>query len=211
MARQAIPPSPPDTEGLRLHQALSQPNATASWDFARAYLPHLTAWLQTRNRDSADLCEEAATETVYGLLNNPGQYDPGKGKSLLNYLRLAARRDLSNLLRGEARHRHEPFDENCVELRPVSGKRVGTDDSPLQVLCDREDEQERQSFLAKLRGSLTAEERTVLDLMLSGQRDTRVFAEGLGITHAPVDEQESRVKRIKDRLKTRIKRMRDRP
>jgi DNA-directed RNA polymerase specialized sigma24 family protein len=212
MAPQAIPPPPPHTEGLRLHQALSSPDATASWDFARAYLPHLTAWLQVRSRpDSADLCEEAAIETVYGLLNNPGQYNPEKGMNLLNYLRLAARRDLFNLLRSEARHRHEPLDENGVELRPVSGKRGRMDDSPLQILCDRVDEQERQSFLADLRGSLNDEERTVLDLLLSGERQTRGFAEGLGMSSTPVDEQELQVKRIKDRIKARIKRMRDRP
>ena len=58
-----IPPAPAHAEGLRLHQALGSPSATATWDFARAYLAHLTAWLQATNpRAPADLCEEAAVE-----------------------------------------------------------------------------------------------------------------------------------------------------
>jgi DNA-directed RNA polymerase specialized sigma24 family protein len=210
MAPQVIPPPPADAEGLRLLQALSSSDPSATWDFARAYTDHLAAWLRARNSTGvADLCEDAAAETVASVLRNPAQFDPGMGMSLLNYLHLSAQRDLLNLLRGEARHAHEPLDENCVELGSATGNYQGKDDDPLQVLCDREDEQERRAFFKQLRGSLTEADQRVLDLMLSGERANAAFADALGVTLLPVEEQEVEVKRAKDRIKARGKRMRE--
>ena len=207
-----VPPAPAHAEGLRLHQALGSPAATATWDFARAYFPHLTAWLRAMDpRAPADLCEEAVVETIYSLLSNPDQFNPTKGKTLLNFLRLSARCDLLNLLRREARHRHENLDENSVAFASSAGKFIGKDKGPLQTLCDGEDEQERQRLLEKLYASLTATERVVLDLMLSGVSANEVFVRAMEIPHLPLEEQKRQVKRVKDRLHKRIQRMKDRP
>jgi DNA-directed RNA polymerase specialized sigma24 family protein len=210
MAPQVIPLPPADADGLRFHRALSASDPSATWDFARAYTDHLAAWLRARNSAAvADLCEDAAVETVASVLCNPEQFDPGKGMSLLNYLHRSAQCDLLNLLRGEARHAHEALDENCVEFGSTAGNCQGKEDDPLQILCDREDDQERRAFFQELRGSLAEADQSVLDLMLSGERGHAAFADALGVTLLPVEEQEVEVKRAKDRIKARGKRMRE--
>lgn len=207
-----IPPAPADAEGLRLHQALSLPVATAPYDFARFYLPHLTAWLQTTNpRACADLCEEAAVETIYSLLHAPARFDPSKGKALLSFLRMSARCDLRNLLRRETRHQHEPLDENSVAFASSAGKYSGKVKGPLQLLCELEDEQERQQLLEKVRAISNQTEQAVLDLMVAGIRNTDVYAEVLAIAHLLPRERRKQVKRVKDRINKRIERLRDKP
>jgi hypothetical protein len=65
MGSPVVPAPPCDAEGLRLYLALSETDRGAALDFARAYLPHLRAWLQARNPHvSPDLCEDAAVETL---------------------------------------------------------------------------------------------------------------------------------------------------
>ena len=197
MAAPSIPP--PEAEGLRLHGLLFTTDATAPWDFARAYLPHLAAWLRATNRVSADLCEAAAAEAVYSILSKPDRFDPTKGASLIAFLRMAATRDLQNLLRREERHAHEPLDENSVELHGADGKYEGTDD------------EERQAFLSRLRASLSEPDQNVLDLMLAGERKNEAFAKVVGVAHLPRKERDAEVKRAKDRIKARAKRMKDEP
>jgi DNA-directed RNA polymerase specialized sigma24 family protein len=211
MAPQVIPPPPADADGLRLHRALSTPDPLATFDFARAYMDHLSAWLRANNSPAAaSLCEDAASEAVFSILHNPEQFDPAKGTSLLTFLRNAAQRDLLNLLRRESRHAHEPLDENRVELIPFAGNHDGKDDDPLEILCDLEDEQERRAFFQELRGKLSEKDRRVLNLMLNGERRIALFAEALEVTHLAVEVQEVEVKQAKDRIKARGKRMKER-
>lgn len=202
-------PFPSEEEGQLLYQALLLRSlATATYDFASAYLPALNAWLQARNpRLSPDLCDEAAVEAVYNFLKAPEQFDPNRGIPLAAFLRLAARRDLLNLLKREKRHAHQALDDKVVELRVVVGNHSG-EKGPLLALCDREDEQERLAILAGVRSMLTEPEQRVLDLMLEGERDTPLFAAALGLAHLSAEEQEIEVKRVKDRIKARIKRWR---
>ena len=211
MAAPPFPPPPPDARGLQLHGSLLTSDAAAPWAFAHAYLDHLAAWLHCLHPAAADLCEEAAVETVYGLLADPLRFDPQGGKSLLNYLRMAARCDLLNLFRREARHAHETLDENSVELHAVAGKYQGRDDDPLQALCDLEDEAARQDFLRGWRGSLGGPDQAVFDLMRAGERKNEAFAAALGVGGLPPEEQEAEVKRAKDRIKARGKRLKENP
>ncbi len=57
-----------------------------------------------------------------------------------------------------------------------------------------------------LRAKLSLEERRVMDLMLDGERKTRVYAEALGLSGLPAAEQKREIKRVKDRLKKRLER-----
>jgi hypothetical protein len=206
MGSRAIPPQPPDAEGLRLYQTLLQPLPTASADFARAYLPHLATWLSVKNPQvSADLCEEAAVEAVYSLLRQPQCYSPTKGQTLIAYLRRSARCDLLNVLERERRHAHQPLEEN-VELTRA-GRKEGRE--PWQILCEREDGDARERLLQAVRSTLAEPERQALALLLAGERRTAAFADALGLQGLPAAEQEAAVKRAKDRIKKRIERWRD--
>jgi hypothetical protein len=57
--------------------------------------------------------------------------------------------------------------------------------------------------------TLSAEDRAVVELMGEGVRETAAYAEVLGITHLPADQQRVTVKRVKDRLTRQLERMRE--
>jgi hypothetical protein len=68
-----------------------------------------------------------------------------------------------------------------------------------------------ETILAFVREGLTEAELQALDLILEGERKTAVFAQVLRLNHLAKDLQEAEVKKVKDKLKSRIKRGRDTP
>jgi RNA polymerase sigma factor (sigma-70 family) len=199
-------PFPSPEEGLRLHLLLCADDPLASAEVCRAYVVPLCAWLG-RFFPATDphLIQDAVHHAVVRYIQQPTAYDPARA-DLGAYLRMAARRDLFNLFRREKRHRHQRLPESDVELGEESGNILGRDEEP-SFLLEREEETARQEALLKsVRESLTPAEGRVLDLLLAGERDTRVFAEALGVDGLPAEEQAREVKRAKDRLKKRLER-----
>lgn len=136
----------------------------------------------------------AAGDAVLALLRRPGTFDPARGP-LPGFLRLAARRDLVNLLDKEKRHHRGRIPWEAVELSHP----------------DRNEVEESVSLadfpgLREAIDSLPDDDRRVLDLILDGERDTAVFAAVLGLSDRPADVQFDEVKRAKDRVKARLKR-----
>jgi RNA polymerase sigma-70 factor (ECF subfamily) len=137
--------------------------------------------------------QSAAEDAVFDFVRHPEAYDPTK-LSLLSYLRMAARRDLENAERKEARHRSRRAPLEAVELRPPGGN-------------DGQNEVE-------LPGGLTAAElmrrlhqritdpadRKALALMIDGVRETAPYARIWGIEGLPIEQQRREVKKNKDRL-----------
>ena len=68
--------------------------------------------------------------------------------------------------------------------------------------------QANETILASVRIGLTAEELAGLDLYLTGETETKAFAAALNLGPLPDGEDESVVKRFKDKIKARIKRAR---
>lgn len=163
--------------------------------FAEAVLPPLEADLarqfpRTYPHDITD----AADWAVAAFLRNPTSFDPARGR-LPAFLRLAARRDLLNLLDAEKRRRRGRIPWEGVELTQPAGN----DPEEAECLAD----------LPAMRAAvevLSDSDRRVLDLMLDGERETAVFAAVLGLADRPAAEQADEVKRVKDRIKARLKR-----
>src|SRR5712692_10548250 len=123
-------PLPESKELLQLHQRLIDSDPTAPADLAVTALPPLVLWLRDHNRDiDPDLSNEAAEEAVLSLIRNPGSYRP-EVLDLLAYLRMAAQRDLQNLLHRERKHHEQRCSWDCVELTSDAGKYLGRDDDP---------------------------------------------------------------------------------
>lgn len=165
--------------------------------FAALVLPPIEADLARqfgRLRPHPDDVTTAADWAVAAFLRNPTAYDPARGP-LPAFLRLAARRDLINLLKGEERRRRGRIPWDGVELTHPAGN--GTEEG--ESLADHPE------LLAAVEG-LDEADRAVLELMLDGERDTAAFAAALGLTDLPPDEQFEMVKRAKDRVKARLKR-----
>lgn len=166
---------------------------TSAGVFAESILGPLTIDLGRRfPRAHPDDITTAADDAVLAVLRNPGAFDPTRGP-LAGFLRLIARRDLSNLLDKETRHRRGRIPWAAVELA-------------VPARNDRDEDAPDWSGLESALDGLSAEDRSVFELMRDGERDTTMFAAALGITDLPTDERTAIVKRAKDRVKARLKR-----
>lgn len=195
-------------EALLLHRRLLERDPVAPADFAAAFLKPLTAWLQkTNSRVDLMACEEAAGEAIVRFLNNLTKYDPQR-LEVQAFLRMAAQRDLQNLLRKERRHQRNRRDWNVVEQMPGDGKYLGRDHDP-SLRLQIEEARQRQAPPDAVWQHLTDEEQRVWEQMQQGERHHSVYAVIIGVTHLPVAQQRREVKRVKDRLKKRMQRVGD--
>lgn len=180
-----------------LHQAVLAGDPTASARAFEALLGPLVARLEFKwpILDRRDI-EEQAADALISYVTNPQRYDPRRA-GLLTYLVLDADGDLKNAYRSPRRQREQLADD--VEDQP-SPRNQTTDD---EVFSDDD-----RLFFAKLRSAFPEEvDRQVIYLLLENERATSAYAEVLGITHLPSEEQRLEVKRVKDRIKKKLGRL----
>jgi RNA polymerase sigma-70 factor (ECF subfamily) len=171
------------------------------------YLPpmlvHLRAYIDRGNLYlvDPDLIEEAAYRALMSYQRRPGQYDPERGKSLLGYLRMSALGDLKNL----RRQKNPPGGLRVVGIDDEAWNRQVADDGDLEDDVVEEEAQTRwrDRIYAVARSD---EDRTILGLMIRGERRTETYAQALGLTHRSIKDQESYVYKAKERLTRRLKR-----
>jgi RNA polymerase sigma factor (sigma-70 family) len=197
---------PPPEEGLRLHLRLCAFEADAPADACRAYWAPLLGFLAaTFPNVDPDARETAAEDALVTYFKKPSAYDPERG-DLATYLRVAARGDLWNHLRAEQRHHRGRVAWSVVELDEEAGNVSGREDGPPDQLERAEEAEGCRARLQALRERCTPPEQRVLELLLAGEREHRLFAEALGVTERAPAEQVKEVKRVKDRLKKRLER-----
>lgn len=183
--------APSPVVGLALYLRLREGDPTAPSDLVAAYVDHLYSFLVQRHRHcDPHLCQEAAHDALLDLIRNPMHFNPARGE-LGAFLRMAAQRDLFNRLRRESKHHHEMLPDP-VELATPAGN-------------DPERAEDDPALAAAIR-AFTAEERTVWELMIAGERDTATFACALGRGDWPTAEQRALVYPIKDRIVQRLRR-----
>lgn len=102
-------------------------------------------------------------------------------------------------LKGSARNVFtEPAQHQSVEEEALD--RVDPYDLPAEILA----------MIREHAASFSTEERAVIELMGEGVRESAAYADVLGISHLPLEEQRAAVKREKDRLSRRLERLRER-
>lgn len=198
--------SPPDPNGSSLHNRLLTADLTASAEIAETYLLGLVHYLQGKYPNLSDphLAETAAIDAMISYLRKPRQYDPSR-VSLEQFLRLAARADLLNLINQQRRKERGPKKLEVVELDAPGSEYTIEDESMLSV-------EEHALILASPLPQRLIEllpdsrDLEVVLLMMSDVRSTEEYAEALEIEHLPHDEQAAVVKRNKDRLKKWLQR-----
>lgn len=199
-----------DTLGYALHQLLLEGDVTAPARIAEAFMPPVLARLRTRysRLPDPDLVDTAVEDAFVNYLSHPQQYDPDKG-SLVAYLRMAANGDLLNLLK---RTRKEVDHLS-------SGRVVELDDQNAEHEVDIADDFNLEGFILDQNSPVwdwlpglvpDPLDQELLFLMLEGVRETEAYAQVLGLTGHPVEEQAAQVKRRKDRLKKKLQRNIDR-
>lgn len=169
--------------------------------FCERYLPLLLGdrrWVRGATHDEHAL-EEAVHDALFDFVRRPETYNPALSP-ILSYLRRAARGDLLNAIRREQRHAKRRAPLEAVELHPPAGNEH-------QEPPERPDGVSHE-LLWRLREQLPEpRDREALGLIVDGERKTAVFARLYGLMDLPPAEQRRAVKRHKDRVKQRARRL----
>lgn len=193
----------------QIHLRLLNRDPVAPEELARLYLPLVQKRVRARARahgvNDEDLVSDATADAVLGYIKNPSQFNPALA-SLLFFLTFSAERDLINLLRRHRRVREAEILSTDVELRADEGNRKEESafvlPNPEKQIIARIDVGRR---VASLNEKMSVQDRSLLQLLKTGERRTESFATILGITHMPIDKQRLEVKRHKDRLKKLVR------
>lgn len=204
-----MPTSRPTTEAINgVYRRLLAGEADAPYDLVEVLLEPLVAALRRKFPSLPDpnLTIDAATDSLFRLIQNPQRFDPERG-TLWNYLVMDAVGDLRNAWQKEQRRwrREQPLDRVAFDLPDGKSDVEGT---ILRKLAPEgiPDNGNVAEVLARLRAEIAPQDWQVLLLMGQGERRTAIYAQVLGITDLPLTEQRRRVKRVKDRLRLMLKR-----
>lgn len=189
-------------EEFRFHSRMLDPGdptafvALAEWIYGD--LLRKTRLLAGRNADPA-LVEEAVGSALLEYLDDPRRYDPNKS-SLLDYLRMAAYRDYLNAVDKEKRRA-------ALSLSHDDGRErdIVDDTQAIHQLVQRIDMESLFQEIAVAFDDPT--DRQIVGLLLDGERNYAFYAQALDITHLPDEEQNAQVKRVKDRVAKRLRRI----
>jgi RNA polymerase sigma-70 factor (ECF subfamily) len=202
-----MPPLFDSSQLLGLHRRLCDGDRTASEELAALILEPLVDAISRRfPRSDEQTIWDGVVDALLDYCARPAQFDAGREVPLDRFLHLASRRNVINLLRGEARRRAREETAHsdvsaAVELDPTAG-------NILQQEKTREVQQQQEGMMKRLSDP---RDQQILALRLQGERRTEAFAEILGISHLPIEAERREVKRTKDRIDKILRRHGGRP
>lgn len=195
----------PKEVGERLHRRLlADSSLTVTSEIAEEFLPLVTRSLARAFPNSDQhLVETAVEDALLAYFDRPEQFDPTRS-SLFTYLQMRAKGYLLNSLGQQKRfeERHKVIELDSVET--VYKLEAQNEMDAEAALIERHSQAE---IIGQLREIITdPTDLQVVTLMIEGVRETRAFAEVLGITDHSAAEQAKLVKQCKDRLKKTLHR-----
>ncbi len=182
---------------LELHKRLLLGDRTASEEVASQLLAPLT--LQVSRKfpfTDEQIIFDGVTDAILDYCEKPQKFDATRGIPIDGFLHMAARKNVSNLLRGENRRKAregrygQASLETSVELSGSAGNLLKRD-KKIRV---------RPSLGEAMAILKNKKDQQIHKLRLQGERSTRVFAQILGIDHLPTEVQRRQVKQAKDRI-----------
>lgn len=147
------------------------------------------------------LVEEAVGEALLDYNDAPERYDPEQA-TLQAYLVMAAHRDFQNAASKERRHTQRQATlagEDSGEMAVADGR------SELDGLLNRISAEEWWSLVEST--FIDPADRQLVIMLANGVRATESYARVLGISGLPAEEQAREVKKAKDRLLKRLRRL----
>lgn len=198
-------PMKASAEEYHFHYRMLDPeDLTAFAELAEWIYDSLVRKTKERVHSGADetLIEEAVGIALLEYNDAPQRYDPNL-TGLLDYLAMAAYRDYLNSVAKEKRRAALSLtDERGADLDIVD------DTQDIDRILQR---LEVETLLQAIDAAFSdPTDRQIVALLLDGVRAYHAYAEVLGITHLPRNEQDLLVKRAKDRLLKRLHRIGDR-
>lgn len=196
--------TPPLNEVLgALHKRLVEGDPTAPAELFLAAAEPLAELLRGRGRGDPAPVHDAVVDALMDLSKKPHSYEPQKGE-VWTFLVVAARRNLSNLLRSHRRARNREFRFMGVAVGQPAGNlpQVNSGED-----ADRKLAGERLAAITdQVMGGMNEQDLSVLRLIADGVRDTGPYAHVLQVGDLPEAEQRRKVKNAKDRLLKRLRR-----
>jgi len=188
-----------------IHQRLLKKDPIAPSELVENYIESLVLKLGRRfpNLGDPHFVHDAAADALLNYAQHPERFNPEKGK-LFPYLLMSARGDLINRLKSEGRRRQREVHIENVELQPDL-RNISSEQSENIELPPGLSMVDIESQIEQIINNQT--DRTLLELILDGERRTECYAEVLGITNLNMKEQRRQVKRAKDRLTKRLQRL----
>ena len=184
-----------------LHRRLLDGSRTASLDLFREAVGPVSRYVLSKvSGVSIEEAGDLAVDAIIEHVQNPAAFDLERS-SLWTYLCMVAERDALDLVRLRA-SREKLLEKHNQEIELWQ---VDTNTETEQVEWKRDAERIMREYGAKL--VQTDGERRVLGLMLDGERAVAVYATALGL--APSEDVAAEVKRVKDRIMLRMRKVRD--
>lgn len=192
---------------IELHNQLIAGEDTAFARLCDGYLKKTIQKLKEKNvvihRTDETLIPDVVTDSFYNYLYNPEIFNPEK-LSLEKFLIMNAKGDLINAWQGAKKHRtrFSKIKAN-VEIDEEDGNNQIQDPSdgtsPMTIMINKESEQILNSELELIFNN--KKDIEIAHLILSKERETKVFAQILNVSHLSFPQQQEEVKRNKDRIK----------
>jgi hypothetical protein len=149
------------------------------------------------------MLNDAAEDAILDYGRSPARFDPLRGVPLDGFLYMAAWRNAVDLLNAERRRqaREKTYAETAPTAHTAPAFQHGAGSATGERFL-------RTAVTALLETPVTDGERAALRLFLvQGERGTPPLAEALGLNALPASEQRCEVKRFKDRVLKRLKRI----
>jgi RNA polymerase sigma-70 factor (ECF subfamily) len=179
------------TDELILHKRVLQNDPVAPVEVFKHYMDRLVDILGREASCNEDMAYDSAVDAVLAYLEEPGRYDPSKGRLVTYLIRVAKRRLLDRRRSATAQTRREQDFACSVELQARNPKEELEDTVDARFLLERLVD----SGHLKIERDMRA-----LKLILEDVRSTELLSEALGLGPLPKDEMQRKVKRHRDRL-----------
>jgi RNA polymerase sigma-70 factor (ECF subfamily) len=198
-------------QALEIHQRLLSGDPTASLDAAELLLDPLVNRLRAKwpSQNYIDACHDAATEVIVIYLQAPQRYDRARS-ALLTWLTMQAHGDLLNAYASP----QKKFERGWIVESDLSRDGADGDDAGVQLgdqmaWLDAVPTLDASRVLASVRAAFPEErDRRLIWLMcIDGVHSTDDAAAVLDLMHLPPRERAAAVKRHKDRVMRRLRRL----
>lgn len=187
---------PAPTEELALHERLLAGDPVVSADVFQALMDPVCHALQHDLHCSEDEAYDSGVDAVYAYLDDPSTFDRNRGRLSTYVMDIAKKRAIDRIRSRTAGERRDDAYAKVVELRARNPKDVMETEIMARELWPRVEE-----------AVASERDRKFLKLICEGERSTVIFAELLGLSGLPADEQRLTVKQHRDRLMKVLERL----
>lgn len=200
--------SPLQEQALEVHGRLLQGDPTAPLDATGLMLGPLMSRLRGRWPTlDHDTHYDAATEVLVQYLQAPARYDPVRA-SVLSWLLMQAHGDLINAYRTKQKR----FERSWVVESGLPASQAAGEPSPLEDYLPSTEMNPRldpSGVLAAIREAFPddRDRRLLWHVVVEGSQSTDEAAEILGLTHLAAAERTAEVRKNKDRIMKRLRRL----